>query len=411
VVLEWEAYIITTISKQPKQFMKIRIFLILFVFSHLMVYSQPSVSIKVQPANQVKVPAQLDDGIKTGTLKEVQINGDIIKAMEDSILTDAYKNIHSVLILRHNKLVYENYFPGNDVVRGIGPVGFVDHHRDSLHDVRSVSKSVVSAALMIAIGQGKIKSVNERIFDFLPQYARYDTGMKRDITIQHLLNMSAGFAWDEDVPYSDTTNSEIRLNRSPDAIDFVLSQEMVSLPGEKFNYSGGCTQLLAAIIEEATDMEIDLFTEKYLFKPLGIEVYTWVKIVDGKPSAASGLRMRSRDMAKLGLLFLNEGKWNGEQIIPSDLVSQTLKSQIATPYFDSTYAVGYSNQFWIITEIVEGKKVTYAQAQGNGGQIIIIDKQYDLVLVITSGNYNQRDIGKSSWHINIDFVYPALIDF
>lgn len=360
------------------------------------------------PTTYFKKPDKLRDGIRTTSLKKVQLDENIIRSMQDSILSGAYKNIHSVLILRHNKLVYEKYFPGDDVIRGRGAVGTVDHHLDSLHDIRSVSKSITGAAVLIAMGQGKIKSPDQRLFDFFPAYTRYDTGTKRGITLSHLMNMSAGIEWDEEISYADTTNSERRMNNSSNTIDFVLSQKMTDIPGKRFNYSGGCSQLLAGIVENSTGMQVDKFTEEYLFKPLGITAYTWVKNRDGKPSAASGLRMRSRDIAKFGLLFLNQGKWKGKQIIPASLVSQTLKSQISTPYFDESYSMGYSNQFWMLTEIIGGKEVSWVQCQGNGGQIILIDYNFDLVFVITAGNYNLGDLKKSSWDFYLDFIYPAL---
>jgi CubicO group peptidase (beta-lactamase class C family)/pimeloyl-ACP methyl ester carboxylesterase len=363
-----------------------------------------------QAATPYKKPAQLSDGIKTATLKEVGINEKFINVITDSITSGNYTNIHSVLILRNNKLVYEQYFPGTDVTRGVGFVGFKDHHRDSLHDVRSITKSVVGAAILIAHAQGKIKSLNQRVFDFFPEYAKHDTGMKKQLTVQHLLNMTAGIEWDEEISYLDPRNSEIKMNNSPDAIEFVLSQKIVDTPGKKYNYSGGCTQVLAAIIEKVTKMSVDKFTQQHLFKPLGIEKYTWVKNIDGKPSAASGLRLRSRDLAKFGLLFLNNGMWKGKKIIPTHLVKQTLLSQISTPFADSIVPfVGYSNQFWIYTEKIKGELVDYVQAQGNGGQIILLDKKNDLVLIITAGNYNRRDLRKNSYDIYPNFVYPAVI--
>lgn len=355
-------------------------------------------------------PQKLRDGINTATLKEVQINKAIIRAMEDSIKQGVYPNIHSVLIFRHNKLVYENYFPGNDIIRGKGSTGYIAHHRDSLHDIRSVNKSVVSAAVMIALGQGKIKNLNQRVMDFFPEYARYDTGMKRDISIQDLLNMSAGLEWNEQISYTDTLNSERRMNSSTDAIDFILSRNMTDVPGKTFNYNGGCTQLLAAIVEKVAGIEIDRFTDLYLFKPLGIQNYTWVKISDGKPSAASGLRLQSRDMLKFGILYLNNGKWKNTQIIPSHLVEQTLRSQISTPDRGSGYFTEYSNQFWIQHETLDdGKKINWVQCQGNGGQIIIIDQLFDLVAVITAGNYDRVNLRKSSWDLSWEFIYPSLV--
>lgn len=359
-----------------------------------------------KPGFDYKRPEMLTDGIRTSTLQQVRINKDFIKAMEDSITNGAYTNIHSVLIMRNNKLVYEKYFPGEDQVRGIGSAGFVAHHRDSLHDIRSVNKSVVSAAIMIAVGQGKIKSLDQRVLDFFPEYARHDTGLKRDITIQHLLNMSAGLEWKEGLP-SNTTDSERRMNQSPNALDFIFSRNMSAVPGTTFNYNGGCTELLAAIIQKVSGMEIDQFTEQYLFNPLGIKYYTWVRKTDGTPSGASGLRLRSRDMAKFGLVYFNNGKWKTKQIIPSHLVAQTLKSQVSTPDSSAEYHLEYSNQFWIYNEIVNDKELTWVQAQGNGGQIIIIDKKFDLVLVITAGNYNQN-VRRGPWDIYLDFIYPSL---
>lgn len=357
-----------------------------------------------------KKPDQLKDGLQTATLKEVGLNETIIQAMVDSIVNGNYPRIHSVLILRNNKLVFEQYWPGYDVIRGQGFVGFVDHHRDSLHDMRSVTKSFVSAAIMIAVAQGKIKSLNQRLFDFFPEYAKYDTGMKRQITIQYLMNMSAGLEWNENVSYSDPKNSEIVMNNSPDAIDFVLSQTMVDEPGKKFNYSGGCSQVLAAIVEKATGMPVDKFLEINLFKPLGVEKFAWVKIADGKPSAASGLRLRSRDMTKFGLVYMNDGTWNGKQIIPNTIVAQTIKSQITT---GDTYPgiphIGYSNQFWHITEVIKGDTTRYMQCQGNGGQLIVQDKSNNLLFIITAGNYNRWNLRKNAFDLYTDFVYPAII--
>ena len=342
---------------------------------------------KLKLANtSYKKPDQLKDGIQTATLKEAGLDENIIHAITDSITSGNYPNIHSVLILRNNKLVYEKYFPGKDEIRGTDFFDVVQHHRDTLHDIRSITKSVVGTAVLIALGQGKIKSLHQRVFDFFPGYAKYDTGMKRDITINHLLNMTAGLEWDEEA--FDTTNYERRMNRSADALDFVLRQRVVDIPGKKFNYSGGYTQLLAALVERATGLAVDKFTERYLFSLLGIKKYTWVKNKDGKPSAASGLRMRSRDMAKFGMLFMNGGKWNSKQIIPSHLVAQTLTSQATAPYnWTNLIKAGYSNQFWVYTENFYGKPITYAQCQGNGGQIIVLYKMHNLVVVITAGNY------------------------
>jgi CubicO group peptidase (beta-lactamase class C family)/pimeloyl-ACP methyl ester carboxylesterase len=362
-----------------------------------------------QSATPYKKPLQLNDGIQTATLKEVGIDEKIIRAMTDSITNGNYPNIHSVLILRNNKLVYEQYFPGTDVTRGVGFVGFKNHHRDSLHDIRSITKSIVGAAVLLAHAKGHIKSLNQKIFEFFPEHAKYDTGIKRHITVQHLLNMTPGLEWNEEISYLDPKNSEIMMNDAANAVEFVLSRKMVNYPGSNYTYSGGCTQVLTAIVEKATGMRVDKFVEQQLFKPLGIEKYSWVKTRSGELSAASGLRMRSRDLAKFGLLFMNDGKWQNKEIIPMHLVAQTINSQAVTHDADSIVLfAGYSNQFWIYTENIKGKLADFVQCQGNGGQIILMDKKHDLVLVVTAGNYNNRTLRKSSYDIFPDFIYPSV---
>lgn len=362
-----------------------------------------------QSAVPYKKPDQLNDGLQTGTLKDAGLNEKIIQTMVDSIVNENYPRIHSVLIIRNNKLVFEQYWPGFDVVRGQGFVGFVDHHRDSLHDLRSVTKSFVGTSIMIAFNQGKIRSLDQRIFDLFPEYAKHDTGLKTKITIRHVLNMTTGLEWNENVPYNNPLNSEVMMDKAQDVIDFVLGQKQLDEPGKKFNYSGGCSQLLAAIVERATGLTVDKFLELNLFKPLGIEKYTWVKMHDGKPSAASGLRLRSRDMVKFGLLYMNQGKWNGKQIIPAQLLSKTLNGQVTT---GDTYPgfphIGYSNQFWHVTQVIKGDTLKYAQCQGNGGQLITQDKKNNLLLIVTAGNYNRWNLRKNSYDIYGDFIYPAI---
>jgi CubicO group peptidase (beta-lactamase class C family)/pimeloyl-ACP methyl ester carboxylesterase len=355
-----------------------------------------------QSAVPYKKPDQLNDGIQTATLKDVGIDEKIIQAMTDSIRNGNYTNVHSALIFRHNKLVYENYFPGNDEVRKKGFVGFVDHHRDSLHDIRSISKSVVGAAIMIAINQGKL-NIEQRAFDFFPEFSRLDTGLKREIKIKHLLTMSSGLFWQEN-------SDSMKFGSRNDVIDLILRQPMIDTPGNVFRYSNATTQLLSFILEKVTGSDLVSFTDKHIFQPLTITNYEWMKEKNGITSAWVGLRMRSRDLLKFGILYLNDGKWNSRQLIPADLVTASIEEQIETPFSDSIVRIGYGYQFWTYSETLAGKPLTYAQAQGNGGQFIVIDKQSGLVVVLTSGNYNLNyQLRKSSESICIDFIYPAII--
>lgn len=371
------------------------------------VWAQPAADYKYSP------PANVNDGIKVGTLKSAKLDDAKIVAGTNEIRKGTYPNIHSLLIFRDGKLVYENYFSGEDSVIGKGAVGPVDHSRETLHDMRSISKSVVALAVLIALSQGKIKSLNQRVFDILPEHSKYATGQKKELTIKHLLTMSSGLKWDEGISYADPANSERLMTAAPDPVAYFLSQVSIGPPGKKFNYSGGCTQTLAAVIKKVTGLEVDVFVSRNLFKPLGIKTFEWVKRDDGIPRAASGLRLRSRDIAKLGLLMMNGGTWNGKRIVPSKLIGDAMAEQIRIEPTGKEVPGdidGYGYQIWRPTFLVDGEPITMVEFDGNGGQLVDIDMKYRTMLVVTAGNYNKRDVKKSSIEIFGDVVYPAILD-
>ena len=218
--------------------------------------------------------------------------------------------------------------------------------------------------------------------------------------------MTDGLEWNENIPYTDKSNSEIQMNYySADPVEYYLSSKSIYKPGTVFNYSGGCTQMLAAIIKKISGFEVDEFVKQNIFQPLEISNFEWVKRDDGIPFAASGLRMSSRDMLKFGLLYLNNGSYNGVQIIPQSLVIEAQRLQ-----FQIEPGFGYGYQIWIPTDEIDGEPVTTVKANGNGGQIIAINKKYNMVIVITAGNYNNRDLGWESPDIYLNHIYPAVIE-
>jgi CubicO group peptidase (beta-lactamase class C family) len=335
-------------------------------------------------AGSLRVLGQ-DVGIVPGKMKKEGIDAGIVGRLEGEIGRGVYPNIHSLLIARHGKLVYERYWPGKDERLG-DPLGVIAHGVDSLHDLRSVTKSFVGACIGIAIAEGKIKDVDVPVFSFFPEYARFDTGMKAGLTIRHLLTMSSGLDWDENRPYNDTLNSEIAMDRSRDPIGYVLSRPMVHVPGTYWRYNGGTTEVLAAIIQKVSTFPIDRFAWDHLFFPLGAHTVYWMNMPKTRrPSAAAGLRLRSRDMLKFGLLYANEGNWNGQSIIPSAWVDSSLTSHILRVEHGDG---GYGFQFWTFTYTLKDGVFEIPAAVGNGDQRIFIDRVHDLVVVITSGKYN-----------------------
>ena len=352
-------------------------------------------------SGQLTRPVQRNDGIKTADLPEVGLELSVIQTMQAELLADSFPNIHSVLIYKKGNLVFEQYFKGKDERWG-DSLGVIEHKYQDLHDIRSISKSVVSACIGIAIAQGKIQNVKQRIFDFFPNYSGYDTGLKKNLTIEHLLTMTSGFEWNEDVPYTDPRNSEIQMDNSKDPIDFVLSRPLTSQPGTLWKYNGGTTELLAAIIEKTTGKKVDEFAKIYLFTPIGIKDFEWVRFPGTvHPAAASGLRLRSRDLLKFGILYLQNGIWNNKPVIPGAWVKASHKMYITRP--DSG---GYGYQFWILNDTLNNKSKTWPAAVGNGDQRIFFDSENELLVVVTAGNYNLWNIRNGSFQI-LKKVYPA----
>lgn len=348
-------------------------------------------------------PEKLNDGLEVSSLSKEGFETNQINNLIDSIENGVYSNIHSLLILRNNKLVFEKYFAGEDAIVGTGKVGTRHHQLDSLHDIRSITKSIVGLAMLIAYDKGLIKNFDDPVFNYFPEYEKFKTGTKGAITIRHLLTMTDGLDWNENISYSDTTNSEIQMNRSSNPIEYFLSKKTVNQPGTVFNYSGGCPQILAAIIKKQSGLEVDEFIKQTLFRQLGISTFDWIKGNHGLPYGASGLRMRSRDLAKIGLLYLNEGKWNDEQIIPAKLINEAQQMQV-----EIEQGFGYGYQIWIATDTIQGKILTTVEANGNGGQIIAINKTLNTVIVMTAGNYNKRDMKWEVPELYLKYIYPSI---
>lgn len=336
-------------------------------------------------------------------LSSVGMDSSVIYKMTEALREEKYSNVHSVLIARRGTLVYEQYFSGEDEIWGDSK-GEVKFNGETLHDVRSISKSVVSACIGIAVDQGKIKEVKQNVFDFFPEYEKHKTGTRAQLTIENLLTMTSGLQWNEDIPYDNPENSEIQMTNSNDPIEYVLSRPMVADPGTRWNYNGGTTQVLAAIIKKVSGLEVDEFARVNLFEPIGITNFEWTPFpTTTVPAAASGLRLRPRDMMKFGLLYYHGGVWKGRQILSKDWVDKSFTSFISRP---DGGAYGY--QFWIWDDDFHGAPSPVFVAVGNGDQRIFINKQADLVVVTTAGNYNKWGLPNHPGKLLADFIYPSI---
>lgn len=310
-------------------------------------------------------------------------------------------NIHSVLVVKDAKIVVEEYFSGADQDWGT-ELGFVEFDMNTRHDIRSVSKSVTSALVGIAIRDGKLPGIDATVPELFPEYVDHIAPDKRALKLEHILTMSAGLSWFEPIDYTNPGNDEIRMTNSPDPVAFVLGRSFATVPGERFQYNGGLPTLLGYLLERAYDKRGDVIAKEKLFEPLGIDDFDFRANRSGLLAYASGMRLRPRDMAKIGLLYLNEGEWEGKQLLPKKWVADSL-----APHIESTWTAGYGYQWWINRFNGPDTSMWVPSAVGNGGQRIFILKPLSIVVVITAGNYNTGNAPLSGIRMLEESIFPA----
>lgn len=370
------------------------------------------------PPARYQPPAERADGWKTATAEAAGLDAKRLAALTAAVRAWPELGVHAILIERSGRLVYEEYFDGFDERWG-SPRGRVSMAPDSLHDLRSVTKSVVSALAGIAVADGAIKSLDQPVVDWFPEYPELNTAAGRRLTLRHVLGMTSGLAWDESVSYSDPRNDEIGMTRDPQPIRYVLSRASTREPGAEFNYNGGLVQVMAAIIQRAVEMPIREYARTKLFAPLGIETVEWVGDLAGTPNAASGLRLRARDVAKFGSLYLHGGQWNGHQVLPAGWVAQSTRRQFrfaGAPGRDRTQdgaetngAFGYGYFWWYSCYPTSRGLVEARTAVGNGQQRVFVLPGLDMVVTILAGRYNDFTTGNTlGTRILRDHVIPAV---
>ncbi|MGO4339458.1 serine hydrolase domain-containing protein [Labrys sp. KB_33_2] len=311
-------------------------------------------------------------------------------------------NIHALLIARHGKLVFERYFTGSDSHWG-QPAKEVAFGPDVPHDLRSISKSVVSLLFGIALDKGWIGSIDQPVLVVLPVYADLATPEKRGITLRHLLTMSPGLAWNEQLAYDNPANSESRMDMAKDPCRYALEQPVAHDPGLVWTYSGGTTGLLACVLQQATGKPLDELARENLFEPMGITKVEWARYPqNGGPVAASGLRLLPADTLKFGQLVLDKGAWKGRQIVSAKWIEMATAPQINAPG-----AMFYGFQFWLGRSLVDHRSVDWIAGFGYGGQRLFIVPSLDLTVMVHAGRYGGQDEGGFAAAILNRYVLPA----
>jgi CubicO group peptidase (beta-lactamase class C family) len=297
--------------------------------------------------------------------------------------------VNSVLIVRHGFLAGERYF------NGFG--------RDDAHNVRSVSKSFLSAMVGIALREDFLLTPDQKALDFFPEYVSRDTdSQKRLITLRHLLQMRAGFDHDH--------NTFGQLHSSPNWIEATINLPLLFDPGERFSYNTFASHLLSAILTRATEMSSFEFSERYLTGPLGISIADWARDPQGYFFGGTDMFFTSRDLARFGLLYLNGGALDGEQIVPAQWVERSLTGHIQKPdwAWGEIEKLDYGYLWWMGE--INGHELFFAL--GHGGQFVLCVPGLDMVVVISSDSYVDWDTADEQERgvaaLVGDYILPAV---
>ena len=328
-----------------------------------------------------QVPSPVDNFIKTASLEEVGLNVSMLDFMPQ-MNSGKYDHIHSIIITKANKLVFEEYFHAYD--------------RAYLHDIRSSFKSIASLLVGKAMMQDESIDINKPILEY---YSEYDISNKEkeNITIHHALTMSTGLQLE---------NEDVMQWDNSDWVGYKLNLPLEHEPGKKYVYSSGGMNLLTGVIQQSTEKYLPLFLYEEMLLPMGIEKFQMRTSPKGRGYLAGDFYLRPIDFTKFGLLVLNNGVWDNQQIIAADWMDTSTQRHI-TGSWPKNSDYGY---LWRLLERnVGGKKMKTIEAWGNGGQFLIIIPEIEMTIGFTGGNYNLvPEMEEKPFELLEKYILPAV---
>lgn len=353
----------------------------------------------------------------TSTPEAEGLNAALIDAIHADITNGKYGLIDAFLLIRHGKVVashdyqqkYDSiaahYDTTNTMYNYDHPAWHPYYQRSNLHSLQSVTKSITSAALGIAMDEGHIADVNIHPMELFTGYTQDFTDPRRmAITLQDLLTMRSGIDWNEAGSYESDDNSCIIMERSDAWIQYVLSRPMRETPGTRWEYNSGVSMLLGKLVGITTGTRVDKWAEEKLFKPLGIKNYFWKTTPDNEVDTEGGLYLSAEDLARIGYLFLHNGKWRDKQVVSDHWVKQSI-TPVVTDINPSTATAdpGYGYQWWLPSS----KPFIFA-CNGYGGQFLMVAPEYDLVVVFNGWDIHYNRHPLSSFNALKDRIIPAV---
>lgn len=344
-------------------------------------------------------------GWPSTTPPEVGLDAKVLAAFDADIGEGKYGYVDSMLVIRHGKVAYERFYghdyesiygkesrtPGPLVVNDpTGPYNYFNtwwhpyYRKGTLHTMQSVTKSVVSVVIGIAVGRNEFPALDTTVLSFFdPAKVANVDERKRRMTLRDLLTMSTGLDWNEDVPYADPTNTFAIMAVSPDWVKFTIDRPMVRDPGEVFQYNSGATLILGEIFRMATGIDLEEYAVRHLFMPLGIDDYFWKRTPTGLVDTQEGLYVAPRDIAKIAYLLMKRGQWGSQQVVPAEWVKASIEPSVSV---GDGRSVKYGYKWWLYHYQYERvDRVAFAGA-GFGGQRPIVLPELDLVVVLTGWN-------------------------
>ena len=370
-------------------------------FAFVLALTVPSVSPRQgQAADATPTPSWPTKGWPSSPPTKEGIDAAALKAIDEELRARKFGYVDSLLIIRHAQVVFDERYEHDYVAANEGhdqtshQFNYFHHEwhpfyqGTELHTMQSATKSVASTLIGVAIQRGMIPDTDVAALSFFDERQFPDPdGRKARITLEDVLTMRSGFEWDEwSFGIEDLRNDCIRLEGSEDWIDYLLQKPMAADPGTVFVYNSGSTHLLSGIVREATGKTIDEYAEEQLFGPLGIESHHWKKTPRGLPDTEGGLYLKPRDLAKLGLLFLRDGVWEEERLLPEGWVERSI-----TPWVKDIAPAngrrdpGYGYKWWILDD-GEGEAPKLFAAMGFGGQFLYVVPDLELIAVFTGWN-------------------------
>jgi CubicO group peptidase (beta-lactamase class C family) len=324
----------------------------------------------------------------------------VLEALDRELAAGQQGYVDSMLVIRHGKVVYEKSYPHmrdydrlfSDKGKGKGAPGIYNYYDPdwhpyypgtALHTMQSITKSVTSALIGIAIGRGHIPSVDVKVMPYFSGFHVAADPRRARMTLRDLLTMRAGIRWDEEsVDYTNPANNCAAMEGREDWIQYVLDQPMATEPGKAFVYNSGATQLLSYLIHKATGKSVDAYAKEHLFGPLGID-FSWKRTPMELSDTEGGLYLTPRDLAKIGYLYMKDGVWEGQRILPEGWVKASTASVTAT----NEKGIGYGYQWWVLPPTSAAATRTGAfLAWGYGGQLLIVAPELELIAVFTGWN-------------------------